>query len=70
MISVRQFEGGDAQELADVMLEMVDFYGSPTGLRGIARRTSQPRANRSRRVIARAPTPEHRAPVGPAPPAS
>jgi GNAT superfamily N-acetyltransferase len=34
MISVRPFEKGDAQDLADVMMEMVAFYGRPLAVEG------------------------------------
>jgi hypothetical protein len=34
MISVRPFEDGDAQDLADVMMEMVAFYGRPLAVEG------------------------------------
>jgi hypothetical protein len=34
MISVRPFEDGDAQDLADVMMEMVAFYGSSLAVEG------------------------------------
>jgi ribosomal protein S18 acetylase RimI-like enzyme len=34
VISVRQFEDGDARELASVMMEMVAFYGRPLAVEG------------------------------------
>ena len=34
MVSVRQFRDADASELADIMLEMVAFYGNPLMVEG------------------------------------